>query len=334
MTDGIINRLASRLTDGIPEDDPSLEKQLVGECKAMIKYASASGLTIPPVAVESVRVAIAAEQQEGEDPPATPDYKISIRRLVAAHRQLSKAVAPATPRTILLLDAEKPSGSFSRLLGPIRLVRQMMVFAIVLLVGFVVLLAVTDVGSRDPTVVLFNPDVSVRTSILNALFLLSAAGLGGAFAGLFKANRHIAAGSFDPKYESSYWIMIVLGLIAGVILAQLLPPKFDALGELTKPLLALLGGFSAPAVYRVLERLVQTVEALVQGDAREIVDARAQVAKARGAAEVLQTRMALAAKALKLQGDVMKEDVSDEVKERLTKMLDDLLPPEVSDESL
>jgi hypothetical protein len=37
------------------------------------------------------------------------------------------------------------------------------------------------------------------------------AGLGACFAALFLANRYIAEGTFDPKYESSYWIRFILG---------------------------------------------------------------------------------------------------------------------------
>jgi hypothetical protein len=50
--------------------------------------------------------------------------------------------------------------------------------------------------------------------------------------------------------------------------AAALIPMGDA-GELSKPLLALLGGFSASVLYRILERLVQTVESLVRGETHE-----------------------------------------------------------------
>ncbi len=52
--------------------------------------------------------------------------------------------------------------------------------------------------------------------LLNLIFLLTAAGLGACFTALFQANRYIADGTFDSKYESSYWIRFVPGLMAGM----------------------------------------------------------------------------------------------------------------------
>lgn len=294
----------------------------------MIRFASASGLTIPPLAVESVRVGTSADEQEAEQGDALrTDYRISADRLVKAHRQLARVIAPATPRTILLLEQEKPQGGLWRLLGPIRLVRQMMVFAIVSLLGFIALVSLTPVAQQTSADPLFAANDLGWPALARAAFLLSAAGMGAAFGGLFKANRYIAEGSFDQKYEASYWITVVLGLIAGIVLAQILPDNTQSLGKLTKPLLALLGGFSAPAVYRVLERLVQTIEALIQGDAREEVRAQQREAKAHAATEILNSRMAIATKALKVQGQIYKEkDIPDAAKERVGKLLDDLLP--------
>ena len=40
--------------------------------------------------------------------------------------------------------------------------------------------------------------------LVEELFLLSAAGLGASFAGLFQANRFVTRGTFDPKYSSTY----------------------------------------------------------------------------------------------------------------------------------
>ena len=103
--------------------------------------------------------------------------------------------------------------------------------------------------------------------LLNLLFLLTAAALGACFAALFQANRFIAEGTFDPKYESSYWIRVILGLIAGLLLSHMVPLTNDDISKLsvTKPMLALLGGFSAAMVYRIISRLIEAVESLVRG---------------------------------------------------------------------
>src|ERR671918_715464 len=149
--------------------------------------------------------------------------------------------------------------------------------------------------------------------------------LGAAFAGLFRANQSVSDGTFDSTHESSYWTMIVLGLIGGTLLAQILPNDFEGLGDLTKPLLALLGGFSAPAVYSILDRLVQTVQALVQGDGNERVAAQEREAKARVQEEAVQNRMQMAAKIVKLQEQIYKQNIPEEVRAKVSTLLDDVL---------
>lgn len=300
---------------------PSIEKQLLDECESMVRYASASGLPLPTSAVEIVRRFAGLQERGGDDSFAWEN----IDRLVIAHGRLSKTILPATPRSVRLLEEQKPQTQFGRILGPVRLVRQLMIFALLQLVTFVLILSLTDVAAiRDPIQNIIQTN-SAWTALWTSLFYLSAAGLGAAFAGLFAANRQVSEGTFDLTLESSYWTMIVLGLIGGVLLAQILPNDFEGLGDLTKPLLALLGGFSAPAVYGILNRLVQTVEALVQGDSSEILAAQEKEAKARAQEESVQNRMQLAAKVVSLQEKIYKESVSEDVKARVGRLLDDVL---------
>jgi hypothetical protein len=201
----------------------------------------------------------------------------------------------------------------------------MMIFALVQLLLFVLILSFTNVAAvRDPVQSIIQTESDWK-ALWTSLFYLSAAGLGAAFAGLFRANNSVSEGTFDLTQESSYWAMIVLGLIGGVLLAQILPNDFEGLGELTKPLLALIGGFSAPAVYGILNRLVQTVQALVQGDASELVAAQEREAKARAQEEYVQNRVNLAARVVKLQEEMYKNGVPEEVKARIRQLLDDVL---------
>jgi hypothetical protein len=300
---------------------PSIERQLLDECESMVRYASASGLSLPTSAVEIVRRFAGLQEMVGADSYVGEN----IDRLVIAHGRLSKTILPATPRSVRLLEEQKPQSQFGRILGPVRLIRQLMVFALLQLLTFVLILSLTNVAAiRNPIQNIIQTD-SAWTALWTSLFYLSAAGLGAAFAGLFAANRSVSEGTFDLTLESSYWTMIVLGLIGGVLLAQVLPNDFEGLGELTKPLLALLGGFSAPAVYGILNRLVQTVEALVQGDSSEILAAQEKEAKARAQEESVQNRMQLAAKVVSLQEKIYKEPVSEEVKARVGRLLDDVL---------
>jgi uncharacterized membrane protein len=148
-----------------------------------------------------------------------------------------------------------------------------------------------------------SPDVNTRsgdifrssglTVLLNLLFFLVAGGIGAAFAQLFKAYRYIADGTYDPKYEASYWVRFILGLIAGVVLPALVPLGQSGGSSFTKPLLALLGGFSAAVLYRILERLVLALESVVRGDGRQELLAAEAAASARAAETQAQERMTL-----------------------------------------
>lgn len=101
------------------------------------------------------------------------------------------------------------------------------------------------------------------SALVNEIFFLAAGGIGAAFAALFRAYVYIAEGTYDPKYESSYWIRFILGLMAGVLLPALVPLGTTS-SAVTRPALALVGGFSAALVYRILQRLVDVVGSIFQ----------------------------------------------------------------------
>src|SRR5262245_31150697 len=106
---------------------PPLENMMVTASEAMLRYSLASGITVPASVVEVVE---RAERRRAQDDPKPPTAE-ELRRLVHAHSELARIVAPATPRTIMLLS----EGRRSRLamLGPVRLVRQMLATVVVLL---------------------------------------------------------------------------------------------------------------------------------------------------------------------------------------------------------
>ena len=120
------------------------------------------------------------------------------------------------------------------------------------------------------------------TELLYVQFILMAsAAIGASFAALFKANGYVTDGSYDPKYESSYWVKFVVGLIAGIILTQLIPINLDAVAHAAgeaqgdksgggishaalRITMALVGGFSANLVYKILDRIVFAVQSFIQ----------------------------------------------------------------------
>jgi hypothetical protein len=314
----------------------TIAEQLHNECGAMIRHASASGQAIPASVLATVskldraRSSTSLQSNGGSRSDSShasmdnvawrPDER-DCTELGFAHRRLTKIVAPATPQSITVLNEERTSNRFWRFFGPIWLIRWLMVAALILLVSFILVFVTVE---PKPVV---DGDVSWTTRFWTAVYLLCAAGLGATFAGLFKANQELSAGGYDPKEEPAYSGMLVLGLIAGVLLSQVMPENFAGLDELTQPLLALVGGFSAPAVYSILQRLVETVQMLIRGDAGPRVGASGREATAGLAAEVdtRETLARAASKLVQLQREAGDKELPDYLRKELDGVIDDLL---------
>jgi hypothetical protein len=251
--------------------------------------------------------------------------------MVRAHTTLSKLIAPAQPNAILILEEERAKTALGRLLGPVRLVRQLTTFSLLTLLAFVVLVAFTDANEVTALQEVSNSDAASSTEKLTAaLYFLSAAGLGAAFAGLFRVSKYIDGGTYDPKYESSYWILIVLGLIAGIVLAHLLPDSFEGFGTFTKPLLALIGGFSAPAVHLILERLVETIKTVVQGDAATATaSALESEARLRAREVKAETRLQVVNHVANARAELNSLNLNDEQRQSVSDLFDSFLPQDV-----
>ncbi len=265
------------------DDSPTQIRDLfVKEVNSMIRYLMSSGIAIPPH-VFSVAEAFTVEHQHREMDKLRlkdayifdKDKALNIQDLSAIHDLLSSAIAPSTPRAIMLLDPIfTPKSKFNWLSG-VPLLRRLMLVAFISLVGFIGIALSPDVSPTGGDI--FNSDgVSL---LVNLLFFVFAASLGACFSALFQANEYIVGGVFDPKFETSYWIRLLVGIMAGLILASLIPMDPKALNGLGKPTLSLLGGFSASLVHRILNLLVGAVEGIVKRMAGAMLDAPANNAK-------------------------------------------------------
>lgn len=100
------------------------------------------------------------------------------------------------------------------------------------------------------------------------LNFLYAAILGAAFNGLLTAYKYLRNRSFDPNYVGLYVIRFCVGVVAGIILANLGAELFksnDTLSKLAPGIIALLGAYSAEAVRQILDRLVEVLLTVVKG---------------------------------------------------------------------
>ncbi len=315
----------------------------------MARYAMAQGIAVPPKLIgglASLRQRLSGVPPfaaKAPEPPAEAPLPAESRarrpasfapapivepadmgsiatELAHCHQQLARLVAPATPRTLLLLAEHGGKRNFLRMLGPVPLTRQMMFMALAFLSALIGLSTVEEVNPVLIAKGFF--DNSGKAQLYCQSFLLCAAGLGACFSALFEVNRYVGRGVYDPKYDASYWSRLVLGLMAGVMLAELLGPQFvgdgitlgggagvsapsDTLGQsatasgteaFAKPTLAMLGGFSASLVHRILERLVQTVESLIAGSAQSAAKLREDAQRLQVASEAAEQRVRIAAR--------------------------------------
>jgi len=287
--------------------------------EAMLRYALASGIVVPEAVVEILERTAARRRAQ---PAGEIDAPMSeLRQLVRAHGELVRLVAPATPRTILLLSESRRSRL--AMLGPVRLIRQMLVAVLVLLAAFVALSTTTYVNDAGGDI-LHSSGIGL---LVNELFFLAAGGLGAAFSALFTAYRYIADGTYDPKFESSYWLRFILGLMAGLLLPALIPLGDGAeSAALTRPLLALLGGFSAAVLYRILERLVGAVESLVRADSRELRVAHRDADYARASDQARLERLGLVGDLRRLEQQARSGDAPERLADELGRVVGTLLP--------
>ncbi|MDD2776890.1 MAG: hypothetical protein PHU06_13120 [Gallionella sp.] len=256
------------------DDDPTQIRDLfLREVNSMIRYTMSAGKKMP-ANVFAVAEAFSAEHLQREKEKQAGGYvfdrttALDITQLSDVHDLLSAAIAPATPRAILLLDPVFTPKHRFNWISTVPLIRRLMLLSCLSLIGFVCI-ALSPFISTDGG----NIFISHGTELLvNLLFFVFAAALGASFSALFQANEYIVTGVFDPKFDASYWIRIQVGIIAGLILASLIPFEYDTLNGLGKPTLALLGGFSASLVHRILNLFVGALEGVVKKMGATLLD--------------------------------------------------------------
>jgi len=291
----------------------NLHEQVMHECAAMARYALASGMKLSPALMSELeKIRLAASPGPAE-----------MAALVRIHSQLAVAVAPATPRALLVLGDEAHTSTRFAWLGHVGVVRRMMLVAAV----SVLLFLAVSISDRvtDPTLnLLLANDL---TAFYIEVWWVSAAAMGASFAMLMQVSDYIVKRTYDPKHEPGYWIRFLLGIMAGLILAALIPvPKDSTFADLGKPTLAMLGGFSASAVYRILMRLVDTVESLFRPSPKEEIAQRERAAQMRANEETSQSKVALAGRLVRLQQQLSAGAGPADLTGELQKILNTLVP--------
>ena len=194
-----------------------------------------------------------------------------------------------------------------------------MLVAILSLISLIILSLSSYINNDNMVASMFDME-GARLLYVQAI-LLAAAAIGASFSALFKANSYVTAGCFDAKYESSYWVRFVVGLISGIILTQLIPINLDAVAETAgqssgmggsmshaalKITMALVGGFSANLVYTILDRIVETAQSFISPKQPEDLETVKQSLQNQFNADKLAHEMRLSQELMAIQQVVAK----------------------------
>lgn len=315
-------------------------KQMAIETTAMAQYASKQGTPVRPQDLEVLYTYETLDDAARQEIACGRGHDL-VNGIAAAHADLAAKLRPATPHTIALLADQSGRRRSLAWLGNVRLVRMLVGLSIILLFAFVALAissaseinGVDELLSRRP----------FGTKVLTATYLLVAAALGASFAALRKAFRFIGNLSYDEKYESSYWIRFVQGVMAGLILSILLASLLFDGGDpsaastevtgfrVTLPLLAFVGGFSEDLVFRLLRRIVDAVQTLASGSINDELATEAARLDAEAAKREIKGRQEIAAALLALKADLPADatEARARVDEEIARLLaiDAPLPP-------
>jgi len=290
----------------------NLKQHLTEECIAMAKHCSANGKKLPVSTSLVMNINDLSETKELTDD-----------ELLKLHHALSKLVFPARPKTIWLLCKESNIAWWLKFLGPVGLVRRMMLTTLVSLCCFIFVSMSSDISTKNISEGIYK--LSGITLLLLMIFYLSASSMGACFSNLFLANRFIANNTYDPQFESSYWVRFVLGIIAGIMLSVIIPvPDQEQLAVVSRPVLAMLGGFSASLVYRILFRMVYAVESLFIGKQNEAIDQKLQHIKASNDIEIENIKQQHLNKLVRLQFVIQSDSPKNDIDAELKKIIDEL----------
>lgn len=231
-----------------PGISPEIVTQLSNDINCMLGYASRNAISIDTKLLGIIE-------------------NSSVDDLINAHNLLVTNVSPATPKSIrytrALYTEEKDKSMFRKL----PLVRNLILLALFFLVMFV-LTALSPEVSNDSLDkgVLSNEGPSL---LLNLGFLTSISGLGVAFYLLKTVSTAVKKGTLIPEDTIYYIALIVLGVIAGLILSEIIVVPdggADTVGLFDKSVLALLGGFSSDAIFTVLQSIIERLKAVFTTD--------------------------------------------------------------------
>ncbi len=185
----------------------------------------------------------------------------TVDDLINAHNLLCKNVAPATPKSIEYTKKMHQEGSGKSVLNKIPVSRNLIIVALLFLTIFIATVMSPEVNndSLDKGIL----GASGLPLLLNLGFLSSVAGLGVIFFLLKDVSNSIKNGTLIPEETISYISQILLGIIAGLLMSEILALYLkdpEDINLFNKSILALIGGFSSDAIFGILQGIITRIK--------------------------------------------------------------------------
>jgi len=187
----------------------------------------------------------------------------SVDDLINAHNLMCKNVAPATPKSIEYTKKLYENSKERSLFNKLPLVRNLIILSLFFLATFVITGLSPEVNNSSLDKGILNNNG--LPLLLNLIFLSSVAGLGVLFYLLKDVSSSVKKGVLVPEDSIYYLALIVLGVIAGLIMSEIISlytSDPNGINLFNKSILALIGGFSSDAIFSILQGVINKVKAI------------------------------------------------------------------------
>jgi len=306
----------------------TMKGQLYQECLSMIKYALSKGIKVPSRAMGIVGK---YEQMQLNGEPEPEEMAPILIQLNHVHTRLSDLIEPIKPGTCHLIIREAEKDSFWNIFGAVPMARKIAAVAFCSLILMLGISLSEDVSSESLGRGILNNNGWIL--LKNLVFLLSTSSLGSAFALLFRINRELEDGRYEEDDNSSYISTWVMGMAAGMILAEVIPLDLfggDGSGglranEMSKLILALLGGFASFLVYNILNTIVDALGSAFKKDNREEIIQESKRVRTELNQEMAARNMEMANRLVGLRNALKAGSDSGELDEELEKIMQQML---------
>lgn len=313
-----------------PEKLPSastttLASRILDENISMAKFALSKGMK---VSSKVMKIIGKHERLRLEEKWSESEVAAYFQELNDSHKHLSGIIDPIKPGSCHLIITEAEKNGFWNIFGAVPMARKMAFIAFFSLIAMLSASLSADVSEESLVKGILNNEGLVL--LKNLAFLLSTASLGSAFALLFKINRELQDGGYEEDDDASYISTWIMGMAAGMILAEMIPTQViageDGAGgaEMGKLILALIGGFASSMVYNILNTIVDTLGSAFNKDNRVEIASESKRLKTELNQQQTLKDMEMAGKLNSLSQLVKNGADSDALNEELSKVMEQL----------